>query len=129
MTGQSWVAGGDPDQSVVFDPQRDIPGPVTLAAALERNVEDRTQRVVVVGGGAFLANAYVGLGGNLDFGINLVEWLKGDDPLIAIQPKAAMDATLNLSKTAAAIIAYGFLLGLPLVFFVTGGVVWWRRRN
>lgn len=128
-SASSWVESGIPDESATFDPRRDIPGPVTLAATLERTVEDQTQRVALVGGGAFLSNAYIGLGGNLDFGINLVEWLKGDDGLIAIQPKATVDATLNLTKTAAAAIAFGFLLGLPLLFFATGAAIWWRRRN
>lgn len=125
----SWVESGTPDDSATFDPQRDISGPVTLAAALERAVEDRRQRVAVVGGGAFLSNTYIGLGGNLDFGINLVEWLKGDDYLIAIQPKATVDATLSLTKTAAATLSFGFLFGLPLTLFAVGGLIWWRRRK
>lgn len=125
----SWVESGAPDDAATFDPQRDIPGPVTLAAALERTVEERRQRVAVVGGGAFLSNAYIGLGGNLDFGINLVEWLKGDDYLIAIQPKATIDATLNLSKRSAAALSFGFLFGLPLAFFAAGGIIWCRRRK
>lgn len=127
----SWVESDVSDASdntASFDPQRDTPGPVVLAATLERSVEDRIQRVAVVGGGAFLSNAYLGLGGNLDFGINLVEWLKGDDKLIAIQPKATVDATLNLTKSAAGAIAFGFLFGLPLAFFVGGGYIWWRRK-
>ncbi|MFA7239623.1 MAG: Gldg family protein [Sulfuricellaceae bacterium] len=128
-SAKSWVENDTPDELATFDPQRDIPGPVTLAAALERTVADRAQRVAIVGGGDFLSNTYIGLGGNLDFGINLVEWLKGDDNLIAIQPKATVDATLNLTRTAAAAISLGFLFGLPLVFFAVGGVVWWRRRS
>lgn len=128
-SAKSWVESGPPDDAANLDPQRDIPGPVTLAAALERTVEDQRQRVAVVGSGAFLSNAYIGLGGNLDFGINLVEWLKGDDYLIAIQPKTTIDATLNLSKRAAAALSFGFLFGLPLAFFAVGGIIWWRRRK
>jgi ABC-type transport system involved in multi-copper enzyme maturation permease subunit len=126
---QSWVENDTPDSAATFDPQRDIPGPVTLAAALERTVEDKAQRIVVVGSAAFLSNAYLGLGGNLDLGINLVSWLSGDDNLIAIQPKATIDARLNLSKGAATAIAVGFLFALPLAFFVCGATIWWRRRK
>lgn len=128
-SAKSWVESDTPIDSATLNPRRDIPGPVTLAATLERFVEDRPQRVAIVGGGDFLSNTYVGLGGNLDFGINLVEWLKGDDNLIAIQPKATVDATLKLTKTSAGAIAIGFLFGLPLIFFAVGGVVWWRRRS
>lgn len=125
----SWVESGAPLETASFDPQRDIPGPVTLAAALERTVEDRNQRVTVVGSAAFLSNSYSGMGGNLDFGINLVEWLKGNDELIAIQPRATVDATFNPSGTAMAAITFGFLFGLPLTFFAVAGAIWWRRRS
>jgi len=126
---QSWVENDAPDNAAAFDPQRDIPGPLTLAAALERSVEDKTQRIVVVGSAALLSNSYLGLGGNLDLGINLVNWLSGDDNLIAIQPKATVDARLDLSKLAATAIAVGFLIVLPLAFLVGGVMLWWRRRK
>ncbi|MDP1635509.1 MAG: GldG family protein, partial [Gallionellaceae bacterium] len=48
-----------------FDKERDIPGPFDLAIALQRTVNDREQRIVVVGNAAFLANTYSGNGGNL----------------------------------------------------------------
>jgi uncharacterized iron-regulated membrane protein len=34
-----------------------------------------------------------------------------------------------LSKSAAAVIAIGFLLALPLVFIAIGIGTWWRRRK
>lgn len=126
---QSWVENDTPDKSAAFDPRRDIPGPLTLAAALERNVEDKPQRVVVAGSAAFLSNSYLGLGGNLDLGINLVNWLARNDNLIAIQPKATLDARLELSKGAATAISAGFLIALPLAFLGGGVTLWWRRRK
>ena len=78
---------GKLDDKITFDKGRDVPGPVNIAVALERNVNDRTQRVVVVGNGSFLANTFLGNGGNLDLGVNMINWLAGDDALIAIQPR------------------------------------------
>ncbi len=126
---QSWVENDTPDKSATFDPQRDIAGPVTLVATLERNVEDKPQRIVVAGSAAFLSNSYLGVGGNLDLGINLINWLTHDDKLIAIRPKATVDARLNLSKGAATAIAGGFLFALPLAFLGGGLALWWRRRK
>jgi len=54
---------------------------------------------------------------------------RGDDNLITIQPRPATDLSLDFSPAALYTIAFGFLLVLPLVFGVTGIVIWWRRRR
>lgn len=125
---RGWVETGKIGPGVAFDRERDTPGPVTIAVAFERLFGERQQRVVVVGNGSFLANTYLGNGANLDLGVNIVNWLAGDDRLIAIQPRAAPDASLDLEPLDLYLIAFGFLVALPLGFFVAGGIVWWRRR-
>lgn len=126
---RGWVEAGRLDEKVTFDKARDIPGPINIATAFERTVGDRQQRVVVVGTGHFLSNTFLGNGGNLDFGINIVNWLTGDDSLIAIQPRPAADSNLDIDQATLYLIAFTFLLVLPLAFIVTGGVIWWRRRK
>jgi len=126
---RGWIETGKAGEKPTFDKGRDVAGPVNVASAFERPFEDRTQRVVVVGGGDFLSNAFVGNGGNLDLGVNIVNWLAGDDNLITIQPRPATDLSLDFSPAALYTIAFGFLLVLPLVFGVTGIVIWWRRRR
>ncbi len=111
------------------DKSRDIIGPITIAAALERAVGDRQQRVVVVGNGHFLSNAFIGNGGNRELGINMVNWLAGDDRMIVIQPREATDGRVNIDQTTLYLIAFGFLIALPLAFMVTGFAIWWRRRR
>src|SRR5688572_3176676 len=83
---RGWVDTGKLDGSIAFDKSRDFPGPVNIATAFERTVGDRSQRVVVVGTGEFLANAYLGNLGNLDLGVNIINWLAGYDRMITIQP-------------------------------------------
>lgn len=124
----SWVESSPADERAAFDPGRDAAGPVVIGLALEREGEDRSQRVVVIGSGEFLANAYLGNGGNLDLGVSLVNWLAGDANLVAILPKNTLDATLSFGKSFAMALALGFLLGLPLLFFGVAIFVW-RRRN
>lgn len=126
---QGWVKNGKLNGAIAFDKNRDTPGPVTIAVALERSVEDQEQRVIVVGSGAFLSNTYLGNGGNLDLGINLFNWLTGDDNLVTIPTKPTRDTSLNLGRASAAVIALGFLIGLPLVFIAIGMGSWWRRRK
>lgn len=127
--GRGWVETGPLDGRPAFDKNRDTAGPVTIAAAMARNHRDRDQRVVVVGNGAFLSNAYLGNGGNLDLGVNLFNWLAGDERLITIQPRPAPDRSLALTRNAAFAIAFGLLVALPVAFAAAGGWVWWRRRR
>ncbi|MBI1965166.1 MAG: GldG family protein [Betaproteobacteria bacterium] len=121
------VKTGKPDGRC--DRNRDVPGPVTIATAFERAVGDRQQRVVVVGNGHFLSNTFLGNGGNLDLGVNIVNWLAGDDSLITLQPQPIADSRLDLDQTTLYLIAFSFLFALPLAFMITGAVIWWRRRR
>jgi ABC-type uncharacterized transport system involved in gliding motility auxiliary subunit len=111
------------------DKSRDIAGPITIAAAFERALGDRQQRVVVVGNGHFLSNAFIGNGGNRDLGVNMVNWLAGDDRMIVIQPREAADSRIDIDQVTLYLIAFCFLVVAPLAFVVTGLAIWWRRRS
>ncbi|OGT20197.1 MAG: ABC transporter, partial [Gallionellales bacterium RIFOXYB12_FULL_54_9] len=112
-----------------FDKQYDTPGPATIAVALSRDINDKEQRIVVTGNGAFLANSFAGNGGNVDLGVNIINWLSGDEQLITLQPRAARDSSIVLSKMQLGLISVGFLLGVPLLLTGFGTYLWWRRRG
>jgi len=126
---RGWVATGKLDKELRFDKQRDVPGPITVAVALERKVKDKDQRVAVFGGSSFLANMYIGNETNLDLGVNVMNWLAQDENLITVQPRSGPDSQLHLTQGAVNLIGVGFLLLLPAAFLFTGGMVWWRRRK
>lgn len=128
---RGWVSRNVPKdgQAPRFNGNHDVPGPVTVALALSRNVNDRDQRIVVAGSGSFLANTYAGNGGNLDLGVNMVNWLSNQEKLITIQPRAAKDSAVELSKRQLSAISIGFVIVLPLLLALVGGVLWWRRRQ
>jgi ABC-type uncharacterized transport system involved in gliding motility auxiliary subunit len=137
----SWVETSELSGQLALDPGEDIPGPLTLGVALtrERNDVDKAngktaehnpeQRVIVIGDGDFISNAYLGNAGNLDLGLNIVNWLSRDDALIDIPAKTSTDRSLTLSATAQAMIGFGFLLILPLGLLAAGFTIWWRRRR
>jgi len=112
-----------------MDKDHDIPGPVNLAVALQRIINDKEQRIIIVGGASFLANAYSGNGGNIDLGINMVNWLSNEDALISIQPRANKDSMVTLSTRALTVISIGLVIVLPLMLLLVAGVQWWRRRS
>lgn len=129
VAARGWVEQGPLDGPIAFDKGKDTPGPVGVAAAFERSVDNKSQRVVVVGSGGFLTNQFLGNGGNLDLGVNMVNWLAGDENLITIQPRATKDANLKLSRTSISLIALGWLIALPIALLAAGGIIWWRRRK
>jgi ABC-type uncharacterized transport system involved in gliding motility auxiliary subunit len=134
---QSWNETGPIRGEITVDPDQDEkPGPLTIGLALSRtaalpeaNAGQREQRLVVVGDGDFLSNAYLGNGGNLDLGLNILRWLTGEDDLLDIPVQSAPDRTLNLSRTATAVIGLGFLLVSPSLLVGTGLYIRWRRRR
>ncbi|HWT28362.1 MAG TPA: ABC transporter, partial [Methylophilaceae bacterium] len=73
-------------------------------------------------------------GGNLDLGVNVVNWLTNDDKLITIQPMVQKDINMTIPSTGmgalvALIIGYGFQIVLPALFLIFGFVVWFKRRK
>ena len=112
-----------------FDPSLDVAGPHDIAVALQRRVGERSQRVVVIGDGDFVSNAYLGAGSNLDLGMNVVNWLLGDDELIDIPTRFAIDLHFAPSQAARLVIGLGAPFGTPVLLLAVGGWIWHRRRK
>ncbi|MBX3700378.1 MAG: Gldg family protein [Dokdonella sp.] len=111
----------------------EIPGPLDLGFALTRLSPlpgRREQRIVVLGDGDFLANSFLGNGGNREFGQRVFDWLLGDDAQIVVPDRSAPDRELALSQRALTTLALVFLVGLPLALVLAGlGIAWRRRRQ
>ncbi len=134
----SWAEVGPMSGTLQLDADTDVPGPLTIGVALTRERPDagpdktgdtHQQRVVVIGDGDFLSNAYLGNGGNLRLGQNIINWLAYDDSLIDVPAKIARDRELNLSPLAQGVIGFGFLFVIPLALAGAGLFVWLRRRR
>lgn len=105
-------------------------GPLTVAYALTRTLDNTTeQRVIVIGDSDFLTNTYLGNVGNLDMGLRLVNWLIHDDRYIDIPAKTAIDKNLQLTQTTVALIGFGFLIIIPLLLIGAGFVIWRTRKR
>ena len=127
---------------ISFEEKEDRAGPLNIAVALERKYGKKGQRVVVVGNANFLSNTFVTIGGNLDLGVNIVNWLAGDDTLITIQPKPLKDMNVTIPQQGwghvwALLVfmpIFGISFGLfqvivPLTLLVAGVMLWWKRRK
>jgi ABC-type uncharacterized transport system involved in gliding motility auxiliary subunit len=130
-TEKSWTETGTIEGKIRFDANgQEKQGPLVFAYALTRTINQHLQqRIIVVGDGDFLANAYIGNVGNLDMGLRLVLWLIHEDRFIDIPAKTATDKTLQLTQTAVAVIGFGFLIILPLLLTATGFIIWRKRKQ
>jgi hypothetical protein len=125
--------------------QGDVPGPVSLAAAVSAPVEiDATDaaaeadapdapapqsRLLVVGDSDFAANYALGIQGNQDLFVNAVSWLAQQEDLIAIRPREAADTRLTLTAGQLRGLFWLSLLVVPGVVLGAGLYTWSRRRQ
>ncbi|MGZ5009975.1 MAG: GldG family protein [Methylobacter sp.] len=128
---QSWTETGPIAGEILFDADGyEKQGPLTFAYALTRDLDkQKQQRIVVVGDGDFLSNAYLGNVGNLDIGLRMINWLIHDDRFINIPAKIATDKSLQLSQISVAVIGFGFLVIIPLLLMGTGFYIWRKRKQ
>ncbi len=138
---QTWTEVAELSGEIAFEPDKgDRRGPLTLGLSLTRTLstegnsdqaaaDGRQQRVVIMGDSDFLANGFLGNGGNLELASNIFNWLSRDDALIAISPKTAPDTRLELGDTSTIVIGLGFLIVLPLLLMGSGIAIWLKRRR
>lgn len=118
---------------VKFDKEEDMAGPLSIGLALQRQPDPEnsniSQRIVIIGDTDFIANNNLGYGANLDFILNTFNWLTLNDKLISIAPKNAPDLQLKLSASIAATTGIFFLVILPVLFFISGTFIWFKRHK
>jgi len=151
----SWTeVGGIAEQMTYNAASGDIAGPITIAVALTRNVARNVtsdaardaapdsapevsagdimqsqQRIVVIGDSDFLSDTYIGAGANLNLGLNIFNWLIGDDDLISVETAPSPDTKLELDDTELAMIGFAFFLIIPLLLISLGFRIWYVRKN
>ncbi|HEU0277642.1 MAG TPA: Gldg family protein [Rhodanobacteraceae bacterium] len=115
-----------------FDPDSDeLKGPLSFGYALSRlspSPARNQQRAVVIGDGGFLANAWLANAGNLAFGERVVNWLLGDDALVSLPPPAP-DTAFRPSHVELGVLAFGYLIALPIALILLGLGIDRRRRR
>lgn len=134
----SCSAGGWGERDLITQPSKydegiDMPGPVCIAAAVERGVANkavslRPTRMVVIGDSNFAANATMS-GGSTTLFLNSVNWLLAREELIGIPPKPVEEMNLVLSRNDSQSLFFIVVLAIPAVIFVLGAGVWWKRSQ
>lgn len=123
-------------QKAQMDVGADARGPLNLAYVVDLTGE-KPGRVVVMGNSSFVANGNLSQlfqaggadAGNIILFRNVINWLTGQENLIAIQPKAERQAQpIILTAEQDAFVKLSSVALLPMVIVLIGVLVWIRRR-
>lgn len=115
--------------------ENDIPGPVPIALAAERNVASHPgkiadhARLVVFGDLHFINNRFLSMSANSDLFLNTANWLAGDEDRITIRPKAKSGDRLTVTQAELTGIMFFSVNLMPLLILGFGFSVWAVRRR
>ncbi len=99
------------------------------ADAAKNDAPKPETRVAVVGDSDFAADYALGIQGNRDMFLNVVNWLAQQENLISIRPKDPEDRRLTLTSSQQRAVQWFALAFLPLAIFGAGIYNWSRRRG
>jgi hypothetical protein len=125
----------------------DKQGPITLAAVFETNAKETAPGNLAVPGGAdagktriVLINSITwatdvqrGFGlpqspGNYNLFVNSINWLAQEKDAVVIASKQPENRPFVISQSQDTFIFWTSIAALPVLVFIIGVVVWWRRR-
>lgn len=119
-----------------FDPVVDLPGPVSIATASERQIGSQIGlkisggRLVVFGNSDFIANNQFNSLGNRILIRNTINWCLDRDNILNIPPRKIERFQITLSRQDIWKLGFIILLGLPgAATFIGIVVVWIRNRR
>jgi ABC-type uncharacterized transport system involved in gliding motility auxiliary subunit len=112
----------------------DVKGPVTVATAVEANLEQLKRgkgiaRLVVFGDTDFAGNQYLENFFNRDFIMNSIDWLAGQANAISIRPRTLRASRFSLTIGEFDAVFVLSVLLLPELLLIIGIAVWWERRT
>ena len=109
--------------------QTDVePSPADAPDEADTDESPPETRVAVLGDSDFAANFGLGIQGNRDLFLNIVDWLAQQENLVAIRPREPEDRRITLTLDQQQRINMLSIFLLPGVVFGTGMYTWWLRR-
>lgn len=132
-SANSWAETNLQGRVVSLNEKEDVKGPLPMAAALapKKAPEEGHPRpaIVVIGNSTFATNAFFNFPGNSDFFLHTTGWLAEERDLISIAPKEPALRPFTPNPTQERTLLYVQVIFLPLATFVTGMLVWRKRRR
>ena len=117
---------GDPTSDVQTDVE---PFPADTPDEAETDESPPETRLAVLGDSDFAANFGLGIQGNRDLFLNIVDWLAQQENLVAIRPRVPEDRRITLTLDQQQRINMLAIFLIPGVVLGTGVYTWWLRRE
>ncbi|MBI3357434.1 MAG: GldG family protein [Nitrospirae bacterium] len=132
-SANSWAETNMQGRVVSLNEKEDVKGPLPMAASLapKKAPEEGKPRpaIVVIGNSTFATNAFFNFPGNSDFFLHTAGWLAEERDLISIAPKEPALRPFTPNPTEERALLYIQVIFLPLMTFLTGMIVWRKRRR
>jgi ABC-type uncharacterized transport system involved in gliding motility auxiliary subunit len=132
-SANSWAETNLQGRVVSLNEKEDVKGPLPMAAALapRQAPEEGKSRpaIVVIGNSTFATNAFFNFPGNSDFFLHTAGWLAEERDLMTIAPKEPALRPFTPNPTQERALLYVQVIFLPLMTFLTGMMVWRKRRR
>lgn len=129
----SWAETDIKGRVVSLNEKDDIKGPLPMAAALSPKQPPAEGKprpaLVVIGNSVFATNGFVNFPGNSDFFLRSASWLADERDLLAIGPKESALRPFTPNPLQERTLLYLQVIFLPAVTFLTGIMVWRKRRQ
>lgn len=122
---KAWGETNFNSKQASFD-SNDIKGPLTLGVTIS---DKKTgMKIVLLGNDLIATNKVIGIEGNKDLLMNSANWLSNKTSQISISPKTLDYARLFITGKQANSMFLVTVVVIPLVIWVIGGYVFFRRR-
>ena len=129
----SWAETNMQGRVVSLSEKEDVKGPLPMAAALSPKKAPEEGKphpaIVVIGNSTFASNAFFNFPGNSDFFLHTTGWLAEERDLISIAPREPALHPFTPNPTQERALIYIQVVLLPLTTFLTGLIVWRKRRR
>lgn len=124
---QSW---GETDkkeiasEAVFYTEGKDRPGPLSFIVS----AEGPKNRILLFGNSSFALNAYVKFSSNMNFFINTMSWIVGEDRLVSFNLPIIQSEQIFISDNQLGVVFYFSVIFAPLLLIVLSIYIYRRRR-
>ncbi|MCX2681974.1 Gldg family protein [Galbibacter sp. EGI 63066] len=124
------------DETPIYTPSKgDTSGPLTTALALRRKVDEKEQKIMILGDADCLSNAELSQqrawvkGMNFNMATGIFFWLSDNEVPIDVRRPIPSDNEINLKKSSLTYLNVLYKVVLPAVLALVFLIVWLRRKG
>ncbi len=126
----SWTETGPIEGNISYDENSvEKRGPLLLGVSIDRDRGFKNQRILVIGDADFLANTWLGNGGNQMLAERIYNWLGSDDNMLEFTSPIAADKKVTITTSALLSMAGIYLMIIPLAMFSLAFINWRKLRK